>query len=166
MTALLVFLAALAALVQGAAAPMLFVEPVAAPVLPAALIAAWAVMRGPDEAWPALLLPAVILGALSDERAGWFLIAMLPAPALGALIAARARRTGAGITRRSLWAAMAAAVAALAYGLVLALAAGVLAEVPHLAAPVVGGMLLTALVTLLAAPLVWPLRQRERGLFS
>jgi hypothetical protein len=166
MTALLVFLAALSALVQGAAAPMLFVEPLAAPVLPAALIAAWAVMRGADEAWPALLLPAVILGTLSDERAGWFLIAMLPAPALGMLIAARAKRTGAGMTRRALWAASAAAVAALAHGLVLALAGGVVAEVPRIAAPVVGGVLLTALAALLLAPLMWPLRTRERGLFS
>ncbi len=166
MRALVVALTAFAALVQAAAIPALFAEPLAAPVLPAAVVAAWAIVRGPEETWPALPLPAVILGALSDERMGWFLLALLPAPIFGALLAARARHVAAGVLRRSTWAAGAAAAAALLYGAVLAFAGGVAGDLPGATAEALAGALLTAGVAAVLALCAWPLRERQRGLFA
>ena len=166
MKVLVVLMVAAAALVQAAAGPALFAHPLAAPVLPAAIVVAWAAMRGPEETWAALPLPAVVMGALSDERAGWFLIALLPAPLLGMAVARRARRTGAGLVRRVAWSAGAAGGAALCYGLVLVLAAGVLRDLPAATGDVAAGVLLTGLLGAPLALLAWPARRRERGLFS
>ena len=79
MTWLLLALTLAAAPVQAAITTALFRDPLAAPVLPVALIAGWAVMRDVRETWPALILPAVVLGVTSEERVGWFLLSMLPA---------------------------------------------------------------------------------------
>jgi len=161
-----VLIVAAAALVQAGAGPALFAHPLAAPILPAAIVVAWAAMRGPEETWAALPLPAIVMGALSDERAGWFLIALLPAPLLGMVVSRRARRTGAGLVRRVAWSAAAAGGAALCYGLVLVVAAGVLGDLPSATGDAAVGVLLTGLLGALLALLAWPARRRERGLFS
>lgn len=166
MTAAVVLLTAALALVQAGAAPALFADPLAAPVLPAILLVAWAAQRGPEECWPALIAPAVILGVLSDERAGWFLVALLPAPLLGLIVMRRARRTGAGALRRALWSAGAAGLAALLYGGILTLAAGVARDLPASTAEAMAGVLLSAMLGAGLAFAAWPLRRRERGLFA
>lgn len=166
MSAILVVLVLLSAPVQAAITTALFRDPLAAPVLPVALIAGWAVMRNAEETWPALFLPAILLGAASEERMGWFLIALLPAPALAAAGVARIRPRVTGITRRLVIAGSVAALAALAYATVLSAAGGVLG---HLGASA-GGLLVaaagSALLAMLAALAFWPLRPRERGLFT
>jgi hypothetical protein len=54
------------------------------PVLPVAALVAWARVRHPGEAWLAIAPAALVLGAASEVRAGWFLLALLPAPLLAA----------------------------------------------------------------------------------
>ena len=71
-----------AALMQLGATPIWIDQPLAAPVLPLAVIAGWGAARGLGEAVPAAFLAAVVLGVASEERAGWFLLAMLPTAAL------------------------------------------------------------------------------------
>ncbi len=166
MTLLVIAVTAALALVQAGAAPALFADPLAAPVLPAILLVAWAAQRGPEECWPAIPAPAVILGVLSDERAGWFLVALLPAPLLGLVVLRRARRTGAGAVRRALWSAAAAALAVLLYGIVLTLAAGVAADLPASTGDAMAGVVLSAMLGAGMALAAWPLRRRERGLFA
>ena len=57
-----------AALVQLGAAPALFGEPRAAPVLPLALIAGWGAARGLPEATPAAVLAALNIPAFTLTR--------------------------------------------------------------------------------------------------
>ncbi|GMU40278.1 MAG: hypothetical protein AMXMBFR23_11440 [Chloroflexota bacterium] len=166
MTLVLMLVTAALGLVQAGAAPALFADPLAAPVLPAILLVAWAALRGPQECWPAIPAPALILGVLSDERAGWFLLALLPAPLLGVVVLRRARRTGAGAVRRAAWSAAAAALAVLCYGGVLTLAAGVAGDLPASSAEAMAGVMLSALLGAALALAAWPLRRRERGLFA
>jgi hypothetical protein len=162
----LLFVAMLgAAVVQAAVAPALFAHPLAAPVLPVAVVTGWAVIRGVDETWPALVLPAVLLGVVSEERVGWFLIALLPGPALAALLVARMEPQRLGLSRRALMAALGAAGGTLAYGFVLVTAAGVASEALDRAAEFIGGAAVTGGIAALAAAAFWPLRERERGLF-
>src|SRR5688500_12435934 len=62
------------------------------PLLPLAMLAAWAAARGPDEAWAVLLPAPLVLGLASDERVGWFVLALTPTPLLAAAL--RGRRGG------------------------------------------------------------------------
>ena len=171
MSLLLPLLVLLVAPVQAAIATALVRDPLAAPVLPAALIAAWAVTRGGAEdgcveIWPAVLLPAVVLGAASEERVGWFLLALLPAPALAAYGSRRIRPRATGFSRRVSIAAGVAALAAMGYASILALAAGLLGDLPasnpSLLATGAGSALLAAVAVLA----FWPIRRRERSLFA
>ena len=67
-----------AAVAQLGVMPTLMREPLAAPALPIAAIAAWGTLRGMPETAPAFLLSAIALGVASEERVGWFVLALLP----------------------------------------------------------------------------------------
>lgn len=165
MPVLLVVLTLLASPVQAAIATSLVRDPLAAPVLPIALVAGWAAMRRAEETWPAILLPAVVLGAASEERVGWFLVALLPAPLIAAVLVRRFKRAT-GFWRRTLTAGGAAAAAAVLYACVLALAGGVGGELPERSGALVAAATASALVALVASACCWPLRPRRRGLFE
>ncbi|MCK9487473.1 MAG: hypothetical protein M0R73_12370 [Dehalococcoidia bacterium] len=173
MTLLLLLLLLLVAPVQAAIATALVRDPLAAPVLPVALIAAWAVTRGGTgdhegcpEIWPAILLPAVVLGAASEERMGWFLLALLPAPALAAVGAARIRPRVTGFGRRLGIATGVAALGAMSYAVVLAVAAGLATDLPASSPSLLATGLGSAGLAAVAMLAFWPLRRRERSLFA
>ncbi|MSQ42464.1 MAG: hypothetical protein EXR65_05450 [Dehalococcoidia bacterium] len=160
MTALAVAVAALAAaLLQLGAVPSLFLDPAGAPLLPVALVAAWAAVRDPRETWPAPLVAAVILGAASEQRVGWYLLALLPAAAVGLLAPEAA-------ARRLALAPLAAAAGAGAYFALLLLAAGQRSALALLPAAYAGALAWTALVALALAAALWPWRRGGGGLFA
>lgn len=148
-----------AALLQLGAVPTLF-PGAAAPLLPVALIAAWAAVHEADETWPLLLVIPVTLGVASQERVGWFVIALLPTVAL-ALAASRAS----GVRRLAL-APMAAAAGAMLYLALLTVAAGHAATLPSAATPQLAAALWTAAAAAAMVVVLRPLRARERGLFE
>jgi len=161
----LMLLVLVSAPIQTAITTALFRDPIATPVVPVALIAAWASMRRVEETWPAILLPAIALGATSEERAGWFLLALLPAPALALLGTRRLRPRVTGIGRRLAVAATVAAAGACAYVVLLSAAGGVLTDLPAHAAALLAAAAGSAFLALLVALALWPLRRRDRGLF-
>lgn len=148
----------LAGLAQLGVVPALFLDRFAAPVLPVALLAAWAATRGAGPTWVWLLPFPLLLGAVSEQRAAWFLVALLPTPVLAAAAVQL-------LPRRSLGAATAAAGGALCYLVLLALVSGR----PRLVLDEAEAMAVAAVLTGLAgaglALMLVPLRPRERGLF-
>lgn len=153
-------LALLASLLQVGALPALFFDPSAGPLLPVALVAAWGALRGPDELWPALFVAPLPLAFMSEERLGWFLVALLPTAAL--LLHRPDPDTYAQFVR----APLAAGTGALAYLALLWLAAGDVRGLPAASTTLLGAALLTAAVAALFAALLWPLRTRRApGLF-
>jgi hypothetical protein len=150
----------------------------AAPLLPVALVAAWAAAREPIEVAPALVVAAGALGAVSTERVGWFLLALLPTVAVAVAARELPRRASWGRGRRTLErpagreaaltdvalrAAVAAAVGAAAYLALLALASGRPALLPALGVSIAGATVWSAA---LATVLALLLRPRRRGLFG
>ena len=149
-----------AALLQVGAVPAFFLDGAAAPLLPVALLAAWAAAREPAQTWPVVLVTAATLGAISQERVGWFLIALLPTVAVAAL-------AGGGGARRSLATApLTAAAGAALYLLVLALAAGRTSALPDSTGAHLATVLWTAAAAALLALALAPLRPRPHGLFQ
>ena len=159
-TATLAVLALIASLLQLGAVPALFLGGIAAPLLPVALIAAWTVARGERELWPALLIVAAVLGVASSERVGWFLLALLPAVGLSAVLADTL------VGRRLALAPAAAAFGALGYLTVLATAGGGLASLPAMSGAIAAASAWTALAAAFFALALWPLQPRPRGLFE
>ncbi|MGE0227076.1 MAG: hypothetical protein AB7I38_10060 [Dehalococcoidia bacterium] len=158
---LVVALALLASLVQVGALPALFFDPLAAPLLPVALLAAWGALRGPEELWPAFLVAPLPLALLSEERLGWFLLALLPTA--GLLLR---RRPDPDTLAQFARAPLVAALGALGYLALLWLAAGDVRGLPGALTTLVGAALLTAVASSLFAVLLWPLRARRApGLF-
>lgn len=157
-TGVLAVIALAASLLQLGAVPAFFLDGVAAPLLPVAVIAAWATLRGEGDAWPALLIAAIVLGVASQLRVGWFLLALLPTSALCAIVV---RQAGG----RLALAPLAAAVGAVAYLAVLALAAGRPATMlqPWEVLLAAGW---TALVATLVALVLRPFHPRPQGLFE
>ncbi len=145
---------------------IIFREPLAAPVLPAILIAAWAAIRRPEETWPAIVLPAIIFGVLSEERVGWFLLALLPTPLIASIAVRRFQPRITGFHRRALTGASVAAASAWLYGLFLLLAADMVGELPHAASNLTASAVLSGLLALIVSACFWPLRPRSRGLFE
>ena len=153
----------------------------AAPLLPVALVAAWGAARDPIEVAPALVVAAAALGAVSTERVGWFLLALLPTAALAVTARALPRRAPWGRGRSALdarsagesppadvalRAAAAAAVGAAAYLALLALASGRPALLSALGPSIVGAAAWSAALADALALLLRPLRPRRRGLFG
>ncbi len=166
MTAVLVVLAMLSAPLQAAITTALVRDPLAAPVIPVALVAAWGAVRRPDETWVAILLPAVVLGVASEERVGWFLLALLPAPAIATLVARQSDRNVVAFWQRVARAGAAAGVGAASYAIVLALAGGLAGELPARSGAIVAAAALSGLLAVLVALCLWPFRPRQRGLFE
>lgn len=154
---------------------------VATPLLPVALVAAWGAARDPVEAIPATLVAAAALGAVSSERVGWFILALLPTTA--AAVTARALLKRAPWTRSRmtfggahasettfpdavLCAAGAATVGAAAYLALLTLAAGRASLLPELLESIAGSAGWSAVLAAVLAPLLRPLRRQRRGLFD
>jgi hypothetical protein len=161
MTRIILALLALAAsLLQVGAVPSLFLDPAAAPLLPVAMIAAWGAMRGPDELWAALLVAPLPLAVASEERLGWFLLALIPTAAL------LLRPAPPDTAQQLLRAPLAAALGGMAYLVVLFLAGGE-ARAMHASTPgILGAATLTAVMAALFALLLWPARARRTpGLF-
>ena len=161
----LILLVTAASLLQIAALPLLTPNPWAMPLLPVAFAAAWSVNRSEDEVWPALLPAALLLGVVSTQRVGWFLVALLPVALLGA-VSAQAR---AGEARGLLWrlpvTASVAGLGALGYLLAMAAVSGEIVALAQAAPAVVGAILGTSTLASVLAPLLQP-RRRRRGLFA
>jgi hypothetical protein len=156
----LALLALCASLLQVGAIPSLFFDPAGAPLLPVAVIAAWGAGRGPDELWPALLVAPLPLALASEERLGWFLLALLPtaAPLL--------QPAPPDTSQQLLRAPLAAAFGAMAYLAVLFVAGGEVRALPAATPSILGAAMLTALLGALVALLLWPARSRRApGLF-
>lgn len=166
MTAILVLLALAAAPLQAAITTSLVRDPLAAPVIPIVLVAAWAAMRRADETWPAILLPAVILGVASEERIGWFLLALLPGPLVAAIAVRQFKRNTTGFWRRLFTAGGAAGLAAVLYACTLAVAGGIGGELGERADALFATALVSGVLAVLVAACFWPLRPRQRGLFE
>ncbi|MFA7296531.1 MAG: hypothetical protein WC211_05005 [Dehalococcoidia bacterium] len=135
----------------------------ASAVLPLALIACWGVLRGVDEVVLAAPTVALALGVTSEERVGWFLLALIPL-LIALVLVERGRQRG-----RS--AAVGAAVAgggSLAYGIVLLLAAGQPRALPAAAPALLAVSSVTALLSALGVLLLWRWRAQThtRGLFA
>ena len=166
---LAVALGVAAGLAQVGAAPALFAEPRTAPLLPVAVVAGWSAARGLGEAAPALLGAAVVLGAASEERAGWFLLAMLPAAALiaGAGTGSSASSGLSAPSPRGLLLVPAAAgLGAVLYQGLLHLVAGELGALGNDREAVLAAAAWTAALAGVLALLAWPLRPRPApGLF-
>lgn len=162
----LLVLAIGAAILQVGAVPAAFAQPLAAPVLPVALLAGWAAIRRPREAWLAPLGAAAVLGAVSEGRVGLFLLALLPALALATLARLRERRGEGTAVRRLGLAAAAGAAGTLCYVLFLAVAAGTAAAVTSALPALLGGMAWTGLLAALLAGALWRVRTDSGGLFA
>jgi hypothetical protein len=150
-----------AALLQAGAMPALFFDPASTPLLPVALLAAWGAMRSLDDMWPGFFVVPLTLGVVSEERVGWFLLALLPTAAL------LMRPAPPEALRQLSRAGLVAAAGALAYLVLLFIAAGEVAAllnaVPRLAVAMLG----TAAIAATFALLLWPARSRRaRGLFD
>ncbi|MEE8336611.1 MAG: hypothetical protein V3R95_00985 [Dehalococcoidia bacterium] len=157
--AVLAMLALAASLLQLGAIPAFFLDGIAAPLLPVALIAAWAMLRGDGDAWPALLVAAVVLGVASQMRVGWFLLALLPTAAFSAAVVRRVA------TRRLAFVPATAAAGALAYLAVLALAAGSPAAV-MVPREMFLAVAWTAAAAAIAGIALWLFHPRPHGLFE
>lgn len=166
MTGLLVVLVLVVAPLQAVITTALVRDPLAAPVLPVVLVAAWASVRRADETWPAILLPALVLGVASEERIGWFLLALLPAPLVAAVAVRRFRRGVTGFWHRIGTAGIAAALGAIAYASLLAFAGGIGSELPGRAGALAATAFVTGILAVFVAVCCWPLRPRQRGLFE
>lgn len=161
---------ALAALVAGAAlglvqlgaGPVLFGDPRAAPLIPLAVLAGWSAARGFGEVAPGLLAAAVVLGVASEDHAGWFVVAMLPA---AALLAAADIVTP---LRRLVLAPAAATLGAGAWTALLYAVSGRFDLLSFHGDLAVGLVLWTGALTAVCALLAWPFRPRtpRTGLFA
>lgn len=151
-------LAFAAALAQAVLPGALAIDAARAPALPVALLAAWAVMRAPDETPAGVVCAALPLGVLSAERTGWFVLALMPTAALVLLPPPRA-------SQRVLRAACCGAAGGAAYLAVLLVAAGRWRELLDAGAllPVAASTAAVALVLVLA---LWPWRARPRSLYT
>ena len=162
MSALVGFVVGVAlGLVQLGAAPVLFGDQRAAPLIPIAVLAGWSATRGSDGVAAGLLGAALVLGVASEDRVGWFVLAMVPAAALLAVADLVPPR------RRLLLAPAAASLGAGAYTALLYATGGRFELLSVHAEPAIGLVLWTGALAAGCAVLVWPLRPREpkTGLF-
>lgn len=160
MRSVVALLALGAALLQIGAIPAVAFDATAAPLVPIALLAAWGTVRDPAEVWPAFLLVAIAFGVASEQRVGWYLLALLPT---AALLLTPARRTSLAILAR---APLAAAAGAWVYLALLLVAAGDAEAIPTLALDLVIAALWTGVLAALLALTLWPLRGGRQGLFA
>ncbi len=163
---LLVVLAVVAAVLQVGVLPGAFLEPLASPVLPVALLAGWAATRRPREAWPVPLAAAGVLGALSEARVGVFVLALLPALLVASVLRARERRGEGTAPRRLALAAASGALGALGYVALLAQFEGASSDLLRAAPALVFAAISTALLATMCAAALWRFRTSSGGLFA
>ncbi|MBT5775630.1 MAG: hypothetical protein HOH95_14780 [Dehalococcoidia bacterium] len=161
----LMLLVTAASFLQIAVLPLLTPDPWAMPLLPVALLAAWSVNRSHDEPWPALLLAAALLGVLSTQRVGWFLVALLPVALLGAALAQTHLDEEHGLLWRLPATAGVAGLGSLAYLLLLATVGRELGSLAGATPAVIVATFVTSVIAAMLAPLLQPRRQRH-GLFA
>lgn len=149
-------------LVQLGAGPVLFGDPRAAPLIPLAVLAGWSAARGFGEVAPGLLAAAIVLGVASEDHAGWFVVAMLPA---AVLLAAADIVTP---LRRLVLAPAAATLGAGAWTVLLYAVSGRFDLLSFHGDLAVGLILWTGALTAVCALLAWPFRPRtpRTGLFA
>jgi hypothetical protein len=155
----------IAALFQLALVPAVTSNGWAAPVLPCAVVAAWAASRRPEAATLIALTSALVLGVISVERAGWFLVALLPAVGVAMLLDAlvpAARNLPARVAR----AAAGAAAGTLGYLATLALAGGHVGALVDAGSDVAGAATITALIAAVVVVALSPLRPRAPGPYA
>jgi hypothetical protein len=162
----LLLLAVGAAILQVGAVPAAFAQPLAAPVLPVALLAGWAAMRRPRETWPAPLGAALVLGAVSEARVGTFLLALLPVLLLATLVRLRERRGEGTAFRRLALAAVAGAGGTLGYVLLLSIVSGTAGDLVRALPALVTGMAWTGVLAAVLAAALWRVRSDSGGLFA
>ena len=162
----LVLLAVMASILQVGAVHAAFGQPLAAPLLPVALLAGWAAIRRPREAWPAPLAAAVVLGGVSDLRVGAFLLALVPVLAIATAIRLRERRGEATLLRRLALAAVAASLGTACYVLILSAAAGTTPALSEGFVALTKGMAWTAAIATILAAAMWRARTDSGGLFA
>lgn len=148
-------------LVQLGAAPVLFGDPRAAPLIPLAAVAGWSAARGFGHVAPVLLGAALVLGVASEDRTGWFVLAMAPAAALLAVADAVSP------LRRLALAPAAATLGAGAYTALLYAASERFELLVVQSETAVDVVLWTGALAAACALLAWPLRPRtpRTGLF-
>ena len=167
MIAIAVLVLAIAvSILQIGAVPAAFAQPLAAPILPVALLAGWAAVRRPREAWPIPLAAAVVLGVVSEGRVGVFALALLPALTLVTLVRLRERRGEATALRRLGLAASAAAGGVLCYVLLTSAPAGTAGTLPGALLALLMSMAGTAVLATALAAALWPVRTDSGGLFA
>lgn len=148
-------------LVQLGAAPVLFGDPRAAPLIPLAVVAGWSAARGFGLVAPVLLGAALVLGVASEDRAGWFVLAIAPATALLAVA------DTVSPLRRLALAPAAATLGAGAYTALLYAVSGRFELLGVQSETAVDVVLWTGALAAACALLAWPLRPRtpRTGLF-
>ena len=165
-TPILVALAVALAIVQVGAVPAAFAQPLAAPVLPIALLAGWSAIRRPREAWPVPVAAAIVLGAVSEARVGVFVLALLPALVIVTLVRLRERRGEGTALRRLALAAVAGGVGALCYVAFLSAADRNVVALTHAVPSLFIGMLWTGLLAMIVGAALWRVRTSSGGLFA
>jgi len=156
---------AVTALLQTAVVPQLVDDPLAAPVLPVVMVAAWGTRRRASEVSIAVIMMGVCLGLLSTARAGWFVLALLPALGL-ALAAESGEPERASLLRRAVLAGLIGGVGAAAYLSVLPLAGGHAEALSEARAAVLLGATWTALLGSGLALVLAPFGRQRDGLFA
>ncbi len=151
------------AVLQLAAVPSLFLEAERAPLLPVALLAAWSAVQGPLRALAVLVAAAIVLGVASEERVGWFMLALLPTAAMATALPRGERAAARRLLVRT---TAAAAVGVLAYAATLSVAAGRVPLSSGRFDDLAAATLLTMFIAALTALAMLPFRPRARGLFS
>lgn len=156
---------AAASLIQITVLPQLFFDAWTTPFLPAALVATWSATRKPIETWGITLISALILGVMSSERAGWFLLALLPISFIAVSLDELTARNQ-NLTTRIGRAGATALTGTLSYVLILTIVAGkgslLVAVGPQIAMACLGTMALTTVGVLALNPF----RKRPVGLFQ
>lgn len=147
------------ALLQIGAVPTLFPTGTE-PLLPIALMLAWAALRDVDETWPIPLMVSLTLGVASQERVGWFMIAFLPTAALALAMGHRAYQF-----RLSL-APVSAGVAAILYLKILTITSGHRSSFTTSVSSDLTVALWTAVVAAILVGVLYPIRNREWSLFE
>ncbi|MEX2445886.1 MAG: hypothetical protein WD734_00990 [Dehalococcoidia bacterium] len=163
--AVVLLLATVAAVVQVGVLPAAVGHPLAAPVLPAALIAGWGAARPPREVWPAPVIAAVVLGSVSELRVAAVLLALLPAACL-AVAFRTPRRQGSRLLRPLLLALGGGAAGAICYVALLAVTTGEAWVLAAEVSAIAGAALWTAVIAMTLAALVWPFGRPRTGLFG
>lgn len=165
MILLLLLVGGSAALIQTAVLPAFYLNAWAAPVPACALIAAWAAVKRPQDTWPLAVAGALVLGVISVERSGWFLLAFLPTVA-ATIAVAEVSREHRGFAARLGRATAAALVGTIGYIAMLTLASTggrlLLERAPDLLTAAVATSVLAAVIV----ALMLPLRERSTGLFA